>query len=707
MQSILKNLKSVSFLDNKISQQEAKEFPDLISAEVYIDPIPREAYREAVITHKLAKDAKILYFSSKVSDNDGREIESSIVITTDFLSVYWSVSDKIDVFNFRDIAATLQNDYIFYFINDNDESIGSFSNFIPVLRDFDYAPYFAEQIGELIKYYKGKNETIEKLSNLENKYLDFTKNFTDKNTLENTREDFSNQILNLYDKHLIKYGNTNIPIDLKYYEYLAYHLKSNHKEALEITNYVIKCYDENLCLWHELKAKTLIELGDNYQAILNYNVASSLSIDSQQKLKFRDIIQNLSSLFNEKFFSLPYQKRKLILIENDLKHTPEDTFIVLDKNNLPESLKFPNNNPKTEELYILHPYIKDIYMPYSDYEVTLFRDKFEEFSYFIQCLGAKSMTITVAKGNKNSRSNLINLSSSNENYKSIDGSLGFNGIGINASNKDTDSNETNDNSKRDQIKEDETCYSRTQVFNPTKKPYLPSDLIWFENESSWQRLYKQRTTGVIEHHHDVLSSKSSYSISENEEITLKEAFTNHIGGGVSYQMIEATGSQNTEKNKKINQIVESTFNKSETIQWEIDIEFEFIDKLSENIELENSITNTKEILVDFEQEYLEEVKFLLEDDGLINDKERRILERFREKKGISKERAIQLENILSSVGELNEEEKEYLEEFQELLNEGEITDRERRILSRMANRLAISEERIVQLEGLKKTSTSI
>ena len=88
----------------------------------------------------------------------------------------------------------------------------------------------------------------------------------------------------------------------------------------------------------------------------------------------------------------------------------------------------------------------------------------------------------------------------------------------------------------------------------------------------------------------------------------------------------------------------------------------------------------------------------VEDDGEIDEKERSALERFREKRGISKERAIELENQLLSVGDLNEAEKEYLEEYQEILNEGEITEKERRILDRMANRAGISEDRIKELE---------
>ena len=211
--------------------------------------------------------------------------------------------------------------------------------------------------------------------------------------------------------------------------------------------------------------------------------------------------------------------------------------------------------------------------------------------------------------------------------------------------------------------------------------------MWYPNESSWHRLYQQRINGNILHHHDIMSSKSSYSINENEKSKLKVAFKNVL--------IDAK--------VEINSLMDHTFSQSETIEWEIEIEFESIENLLENnIESEpaKNITDTSSTSNKDEEEYLEEIKFMLEDDGVIDDKERAILERFRERKGISEERAIELERILLSSGNLSEEEKEYVSEFQEILNDGEITEKERRILSRMASRLGISDERVRELEKL-------
>ena len=700
MQSILENLKSAAFLDNTITPQYAKEYPEIVSAKVYISPIPSLYRKDAINYHNLHSTDEILYFSKKISENEGKVHITSIVITTKFISSYWSLSNEISIFNFEDINCIEYDTTLYHFFDINDENIGGIFNFFPVVKNFDDAPiYFAEELGRIVKYYKGRNETLEKLTNLNKGYIDFKNNHSKKDNLDVAEKDFCNQILILYDQFIVEYGTNKIPIDLKYYEFLAYQGKSEFEKALEITNYVLKTYDENTCLWYELKANTLNKLGDIYQAIINYNKASQLSVDSQQKLKFRDVIQNLQNDFNENFITLPYPQRKLILIDTDLKISSEGTFLVLDKNNLPQNIHFPNNDPKKEELYILHPYIEDIYLPYSDYELMLFRDKFEEFSYLIQCLGAKKMTIKVAKGSKNSSFNLANLASDNDSKKIIEGSVGINGIGLNASNNNTKRYEESVNSNLGEKMEDATNYSRTQVFNPTKKPYLPSDLIFYKNESTWKNLYKQRISGSIDKHYDFLKSKSSYSISEKENTILKRAFTNYISGGASYLGYSASGSLNTEKNENISEVIESTFNENESIEWEIEIEFESINNLTENNDEEVPLLSTNKTSSSAEQDYREEVEFMLEDDGIIDDKERRILERLRVKMDISPELALRIEHEVLSVGNLTEDEKEYIEIFQEMLNDGEITDKERRMLNRFAIRLKLTEERITQLEN--------
>ena len=101
-----------------------------------------------------------------------------------------------------------------------------------------------------------------------------------------------------------------------------------------------------------------------------------------------------------------------------------------------------------------------------------------------------------------------------------------------------------------------------------------------------------------------------------------------------------------------------------------------------------------------EQEYLDEVRACLEEDGKISSRERRLLNRIREKLGISEERALELESTLLQ-SQLTEDEQEYLDEYKACMEEdGEITSKARRMLDRFKNRLGISVERALEIEKM-------
>ena len=120
-------------------------------------------------------------------------------------------------------------------------------------------------------------------------------------------------------------------------------------------------------------------------------------------------------------------------------------------------------------------------------------------------------------------------------------------------------------------------------------------------------------------------------------------------------------------------------------------------------ELKSQISKSGEILKaclsEDEQEYLEEVKMCLEEDNEISPKERRLLDRLRIKLNISEERAKELEESLKS-SQLTEDEQEYLEEYKLCFEEdGEISSKERRLLDRLRDKLGISVERAKELEN--------
>lgn len=96
-----------------------------------------------------------------------------------------------------------------------------------------------------------------------------------------------------------------------------------------------------------------------------------------------------------------------------------------------------------------------------------------------------------------------------------------------------------------------------------------------------------------------------------------------------------------------------------------------------------------------EQEYLEEIRACLDNDGEISSRERRLLDRLRKTLGITEVRAKELE---ASVNDMSDDEKEYQEELKACLEDGTISDRERRLLDRLRKSLGISEERAKAIE---------
>lgn len=104
-------------------------------------------------------------------------------------------------------------------------------------------------------------------------------------------------------------------------------------------------------------------------------------------------------------------------------------------------------------------------------------------------------------------------------------------------------------------------------------------------------------------------------------------------------------------------------------------------------------------LTEEEIEYLNELKACLEEDDEISSKERRLLNRLRERLGITEERAEELEASLLKP-ELTKEEQEYLDEYKACIEEGELSSKEIRLLNRLRMSLGITEERAKELESL-------
>ena len=121
--------------------------------------------------------------------------------------------------------------------------------------------------------------------------------------------------------------------------------------------------------------------------------------------------------------------------------------------------------------------------------------------------------------------------------------------------------------------------------------------------------------------------------------------------------------------------------------------------IAETVQIEEVEGSLDSIFTEEEKQYMDEVRYMLEDDDKIDEKESHLLERFRQKFNLSEDRANELKNILLSAVDLNSQELEYLKEYETFIQDGDIKERERRLLNRVANLLGISEDRALEIEN--------
>jgi len=200
---------------------------------------------------------------------------------------------------------------------------------------------------------------------------------------------------------------------------------------------------------------------------------------------------------------------------------------------------------------------------------------------------------------------------------------------------------------------------------------------------------QQRMNGNLLSHSEYMSS-SEQKIISNSELSDINAELNHLFTSIKGGRKTHT-EQNIENNKEVEWRVNVTFKPMEEFN---DDSYRYTTALPVNkpLQIEESITDDKE------QQYMEEVRFMLEDNGVIDERERMMLDRMINVLGISPERAQQLEMLVSSENGLTKEEKEYLEKYKVFIENGEVSERERQMLIRFANLLGISEERALELE---------
>ena len=461
--------------------------------------------------------------------------------------------------------------------------------------------------------------------------------------------------------------------DYYFFKYdLAYtfSMLNDDVKAVEVLDILIESAEEQDVNYWVNKAKmfksTFLEDTGNYyealqlfnEGLKNYEAKESSGYYSEQRSN------ELYTKYLETFQELPYKDRKVIYVTNSNEKFKSDTLTVLQSNQLPE-ITFPAHHPINNETYIGHPFNHSLYIPIKNYDNELLIDRINEFCYLLQCLGAESITIE----NTNSDDN------SNKTNKQTDVNVNASALKMGAQ---VDNKNTQKRSSENQIS---LRIGKNQTFNPSKYPYVPNDLTWLANEAGWQRLVKQRLEGSLLEHNEFMSSSQSQILNTNEindlKVDLKAFFV--------------------KANVNVKNDLDTEIKNNTSTEWKVQVKFKPIDQFTEQqiVLIEQDATYFEELPATntSEAEFIEEYKFLTTD-GELSERDQRILDRLRQRLNISEERASILINSITSY---SQEEKELVDEIHFMLEDGEITEREEKILLRLASKLGISNERCLDL----------
>ena len=452
-------------------------------------------------------------------------------------------------------------------------------------------------------------------------------------------------------------------------------IKSNDDEKLlqealtEIEITIDYCKDHEEC-WklHKYKGH-ILELMGKINDSRNAYIKSLAEAPEEQKYELQNRITSLekanTDLWDNYVLKVPYKERKYIMLIEDskIKNCAVSGITIFNSSNVPNCINFYENMPLNNELYVGHPYNPSVYIPYNQAEDILFQDKIQEFCYILQQLGAEEITITSLKGRE--------VNEINNKKEELEVAANAGRFGNASLNIDSSTSNLMDRTSHEQ-------YDVKYVYDPIDMPKVPSETIWYQNQPKWQRIVQSRIDGNTLEWTECISSKLKFftSSSEKEDIKAK----------LKVLMANIEGRSYKEEEKQLKE-------ETETI-WRVSVKFRSKKLLQEKSQSRNTISST---LTDTEKEFLNEVRFCIEDDGVIDNSEQIFLNKTREKFGLTEERAKELQESLLKP-QFTENEKEYINALSELMIDGQIPESAQRIVERFRNLYEIDEQRANEIE---------
>lgn len=487
----------------------------------------------------------------------------------------------------------------------------------------------------------------------ENKYSEAIEAVNYYITIESSIELYVTRAFIYYDKAIKSNDNKNLL-----------------QEALtEIEKTIDYCKDHEEC-WklHKYKGH-ILELMGKITDSRNAYMKSLAEAPEEQKYELQNRTTKLEEanvdLWDNYILRVPYKERKYIMLVEDskIKNCAVSGITIFNSSNVPNCINFYDNMPLNNELYVGHPYNPSVYIPYNQAEDILFQDKIQEFCYILQQLGAEEITITSLKGRK--------INETNNKKEEVEVAANAGRFGNASLNIDSSTSNLMDRTSHEQ-------YDVKYVYDPIDMPEMPSETIWYQNQPKWQRLVQSRIDGNTLEYTECISSKLTFftSSSEKEDIKAK----------LKVLMANIEGRSYEEEEKQLKE-------ETETI-WRVSVKFRSKKLLQKDtLPQPNSVT----AFTNNEDEFLNEVRFCLDNDGIIDSEEQVYLDKVSHKLGLTLTKAQELQNSLISP-QLTDNEKKYIEAISELTIDGKIPPSSQRIVERYRKLYEVSSQRAEELE---------
>lgn len=330
------------------------------------------------------------------------------------------------------------------------------------------------------------------------------------------------------------------------YSYLVF--SDDRRSALEFIHKSLELYPEDhvsLSIKGMIRPETDSPL-DSYETmkyLINYKDIDTESAYSHFTItQFEERFNKTANTYVTRFLDIPQNSRRFLVIDDKFSILP-DSFIVLPQNYIPQNLCFPSGHPQLHQLYVVHPYKSDEYIPYTDYQLSLFRDELREFSWIMECLGAKSISFTESQTEEKNAEKQRTANTRG------DASYG----GYTAQGSYERGGATSEYLKLTS----ELLESKEYDITPNTLPYIPKDIVWYQHRPEWHRNCESRKVGRL--------LKASFKLSTSNISATSAQERKKIEADLQILLFKANG--NHELEEKV------SLRSEENHTWAVDVEF--------------------------------------------------------------------------------------------------------------------------------------